>query len=370
MSLETYTGYIKDLVTTNPQGTDPKSQGDDHLRGIKQVLATQFSGFTEGIPVTAKESNLNATLSLATTATGAGPATGKTLEATSGPSASAFSFRNKIINGNMDIWQRGTAFSSPPSGSLTADRWGKVNDGTGGTFSINRQIVSTAMIPTLLEGTTYYLNYVCTALPAGCTYTTFEHRIEGVRTLAGKTVTFSFYANADTRTVSIDYSQYFGAGGSAQVNGSAGSISLTTTMTKHKLTFTIPSIAGKTIGPSGDDYLKLIITLPLSTCTVNFTQVQIEEGSVATPFEHRPIALEQSLCERFFEVGTNNLYNSATSSQTIGVGTRFMTRKCKTPTVTVDVGTIEDQQPGGFRSYFTTGPGGWYSFIWTATAEI
>jgi hypothetical protein len=59
MSLETYTGFIKDLVTTNPQGTDPKSQGDDHLRGIKQTLATQFSGFTEGVAVTVKESEVN-----------------------------------------------------------------------------------------------------------------------------------------------------------------------------------------------------------------------------------------------------------------------------------------------------------------------
>ena len=37
MSLETGT-YISDLVATNPQGTDPKSQGDDHLRLIKDVL--------------------------------------------------------------------------------------------------------------------------------------------------------------------------------------------------------------------------------------------------------------------------------------------------------------------------------------------
>jgi hypothetical protein len=37
MGLETGS-YIKDLVPTNPQGTDPKSQGDDHLRLIKSVL--------------------------------------------------------------------------------------------------------------------------------------------------------------------------------------------------------------------------------------------------------------------------------------------------------------------------------------------
>jgi len=62
MSLETYTGYIKDLVVTNPTSTDPKSQGDDHLRGIKDTLATQFSSFTVGTDLTMTETELNDTV--------------------------------------------------------------------------------------------------------------------------------------------------------------------------------------------------------------------------------------------------------------------------------------------------------------------
>jgi hypothetical protein len=47
MGLEAFTGKVSDLVETNPPGTDPKSQGDDHIRGIKktiigQSVATQF----------------------------------------------------------------------------------------------------------------------------------------------------------------------------------------------------------------------------------------------------------------------------------------------------------------------------------------
>lgn len=59
MSLES-AGFIKDLVPTNPEGTDPKSQGDDHLRMIKAVLKAQFSGFTQGVGITLTEGNLNA----------------------------------------------------------------------------------------------------------------------------------------------------------------------------------------------------------------------------------------------------------------------------------------------------------------------
>jgi len=45
MTLEVAT-YINDLQPVNPPGTDPTSQGDDHLRLIKQVLPNQFPGAT------------------------------------------------------------------------------------------------------------------------------------------------------------------------------------------------------------------------------------------------------------------------------------------------------------------------------------
>ncbi len=41
MGLESAT-YINDLVTSNPLGNDGKSQGDDHIRLIKQVLQNTF----------------------------------------------------------------------------------------------------------------------------------------------------------------------------------------------------------------------------------------------------------------------------------------------------------------------------------------
>lgn len=51
MALETG-NYIASLVATNPPGTDPKSQGDDHLRLIKNALLSCFAGFTGSIFVT------------------------------------------------------------------------------------------------------------------------------------------------------------------------------------------------------------------------------------------------------------------------------------------------------------------------------
>ena len=45
MPLETGT-FINDLVTTNPTSTDPKAQGDDHIRLVKQVVKNSLPGFT------------------------------------------------------------------------------------------------------------------------------------------------------------------------------------------------------------------------------------------------------------------------------------------------------------------------------------
>lgn len=61
MSLESLTGssvYIDSLVVTNPVGaSDPKGEGDDHLRGIKNTLKNTFPNITG--PVTATHTEIN-----------------------------------------------------------------------------------------------------------------------------------------------------------------------------------------------------------------------------------------------------------------------------------------------------------------------
>jgi hypothetical protein len=47
--------YINDLVITNPTSSDPKSQGDDHLRLVKTILKETLNGFTGAILVTATD---------------------------------------------------------------------------------------------------------------------------------------------------------------------------------------------------------------------------------------------------------------------------------------------------------------------------
>lgn len=54
MAIET-ANYVGGLVATNPTATDPKSQGDDHLRLLKAVLLNTFAGFTGMVVVTGTE---------------------------------------------------------------------------------------------------------------------------------------------------------------------------------------------------------------------------------------------------------------------------------------------------------------------------
>jgi len=58
MGLET-ASYISQLNASNPTATDPVSQGDDHLRLIKSVLGTQFSGLSGTTAISASEAELN-----------------------------------------------------------------------------------------------------------------------------------------------------------------------------------------------------------------------------------------------------------------------------------------------------------------------
>jgi len=57
MALESTT-YIDGLVITNPTGTDPRSQGDDHLRLIKSTLRSTFPNVAGAMTATHTELNL------------------------------------------------------------------------------------------------------------------------------------------------------------------------------------------------------------------------------------------------------------------------------------------------------------------------
>ena len=214
----------------------------------------------------------------------------------SGPLAG---FRNAIINGNFDVWQRGT--SAAAFGYATADRWTtRSSGGTGGSVTQSRQAFT--MGQTEVSGEpTWFWRHVYTST-TGIPFA--EQRIEGVRTFAGQVVTVSFWAkrSVSSSTCNVELVQSFGTGGSPSTAVSTASSNLTvgTNWTYLTTTITLPSIAGKTLGSDGNDSLLLRINMGgTGSFTFELAQVQVELGPVATPFECRPIGTELALCQRY-----------------------------------------------------------------------
>jgi hypothetical protein len=208
--------------------------------------------------------------------------------------------KNKIINGDFGIWQRGTSFST--AGGYTADRFYAIWDGTG-TKTISQQTFSPGTAPVAGYESQYYLRFNQTVAGTGGSYNVLTQRIEDVRTFAGQTVTVSFWAkSASTTAFAATLVQNFGSGGSGNVTTSfIPSTATTTGWVRYTGTASLPSIAGKTVGTSS--FLELTIVLPTNaTFTLDFWGIQAEYGSKATPFETATGTLQGELaaCQRYY----------------------------------------------------------------------
>lgn len=216
-------------------------------------------------------------------------------------SSAPFSFRNKIINGKFDIWQRSTSdtYSGVAWRYGSADRWRYYSLVTTGSVTVSQQAFTIGQTDVPGEPT-YFLRWNQTVAAGGGVYLT--QPVEDVRTLAGKTCTLSFYAKASSAsTLATQFVQDFGSGGSAAVLATGQNNNLTTSWQKFTYTAMIPSISGKTLG-TGHFFDVRFINNSAATFLIDIANVQLEEGVSATSFEQRPYGLELSLCQRYYEV--------------------------------------------------------------------
>jgi hypothetical protein len=239
--------------------------------------------------------------------------------------------KNKIINGDFGVWQRGTSYTITANG-YSADRWRWDLASAIPTGTITQQTFTPGTAPVAGYESTFFQRTNITA-NNNCTVFVQQQRIEDVRTLAGQTVTVSFWAKADAASSAFfNLSQNFGSGGSSQVSLSVSNINLTTEWQRFTQTYTLGSMSGKTIGTSS--FLLLQINLPVSGSfvrngTYDIWGVQVEAGSVATAFTTAsggsPQA-ELAMCQRYYvRQGGNALYEA------MGGGTANQTTTCVVP---------------------------------------
>lgn len=277
--------------------------------------------------------------------------------------------KNVLINGNFDVWQRGVTplsiTGNTGSGiAFTADRW-SVNYSTSAAASAltGQQTAFTPGQTALPNEPKYYLasNFSGdTVSPASGDYVFVSQAIEGVRTLAGKTVMLSFWAaGSGNLKIPVSMVQSFGTGGSPSsgvfIPAQTVTLNAPNTWQKFSLTCTIPSISGKTIGTNGDDTLLLRFWQMAGTgvgaanqlgqagafvgCT-NFSlaQVQLEVGSVATDFEYQSYGRVLRDCLRYYErqnfPSANEIAIASIVSSTLAYAVARYQPKRANPTVT------------------------------------
>jgi hypothetical protein len=209
--------------------------------------------------------------------------------------------KNAIINGDFNVWQRGTSFTNNAHAAFNADRWKQFYDGTGGTRVISQQTFTPGTAPASPYEGTYFLRFNQTVAGTGATYNVLCQPVENVRTYAGNTVTFSYWAKAAAPlTMTIEAEQNFGSGGSASVATTATQ-SITTSWARYSNTIAMPSVTGKTIGASS--FINMSFKLSINTTfTFDVWGVQLEEGSTASEFQTATGTIQGELaaCQRYY----------------------------------------------------------------------
>jgi len=209
--------------------------------------------------------------------------------------------RNLIINGAMEVWQRGT--SQSVSGSYAADRFWMANATSAARYDTDAPsgfTYSTKM--------TYNASDMSLGQPIELTVTGKQGQF-----VAGSVVTLSYYAKVDTGTEDINAAIYFrdtkfSATNQAGFSG-ATTATWTTTWARYTHSFTIPTI----------NSTNTIAALEIGNIgrTAYITGVQLELGDTATPFEHRSYGEELALCYRYYQTYPSS---SATTVMFTGIG--------------------------------------------------
>jgi hypothetical protein len=241
--------------------------------------------------------------------------------------ANSMGFRNRIINGDMRIDQRNAGASvTPTANAYTLDRW-LANVSTASKFSVQQSTIAPAGFTnsTLITSTSAYT-------VASGDYQTFQQRIEafnmsdmGWGTSSAQAVTLSFWVRSSL-TGTFGGSFYFPA--------STGrtypfSYSISAANTWEQKTITVSGDTFSNTAPTGNS-LYVIVQFALGVgstfsgtanawvtgnfasvtgatnliatngATMNITGVQLEAGSVASPFERRDYGRELAMCQRYF----------------------------------------------------------------------
>ena len=279
--------------------------------------------------------------------------------------------RNAIINGSMNVAQRGTSSTGigASSGYFTCDRWlfGREDGGEQARFTMTQDTASVGIdsLPFQEAGIRTALKMDVTtaesAVAAGeASY--IIQRIEGFNCsnfdIKTKPITLSFYAKSDTKTGTMCASLYASSGARHHVK----EYSITTDWQRFSLTFPADSsatalandssnelqvnfalTAGSNLQVTGDQWAS---GFDIATSNqINFadstdnnwylTGVQLEVGQNPTEFEREPFETTLAKCQRYFEKEIPTWGTSRSGDNVIHSSGYFYVKKRGSPTMTL-----------------------------------
>jgi hypothetical protein len=280
-------------------------------------------------------------------------------------------FRNRIINGDMGIDQRNAGASiTPANEAYTLDRWSAYTNGAG-VYTVQRSSTAPAgFVNSLLCTVTTVDSSV-----SGSDYYMLQQRIEGLNvsdlgwgTANAKTVTISFWVRSSitgTYTVKL--------GNSAPDRSYVATYSISSANTWEQKTITIAGDTSGTWLTTNGIGIEIRFAMAIGSsfttsspnqwvaanvfgsttasnnwigtngATFYITGVQLEVGSVATPFERIDYGRELALCQRYYQRATNSsggirylsILQAFSTAGVYGVLLRFPVTFRATPSISI-----------------------------------
>jgi hypothetical protein len=274
--------------------------------------------------------------------------------------------RNEILNGNFDLWARGTSFVY--TALYSADRWGhhqfQVGVSTRQTFVAGGEHPGNSQYVMRVSGNS--VNGVRMQVAQG---------IEHLNTipLRGKRVTLSYYLRCSAASFSVNPTAVRGYVGYTtgtadavfntnnylvtSANATATQGSLPTTWKKYTVSLNIPTNANNVAVVFQTDLDPVFLT----SDWYEISQVKLEVGSVATPFSLAggSIGGEITLCERYYQTITHQLwgdgYSAGAGAYVVLASGSFRTTMRTTPSVTAPTWALSLVNTPTLDSYTTTG---------------
>lgn len=269
-------------------------------------------------------------------------------------------FRNKLINGDFSVWQRGVSITVPAGSSrYVSDRW-LIQNETNADVIVSRYLISSSDRDNIGANPEFGLRLQYAVAPtAGNLY--LSQRIEGVGTLAGDKASARYYVASSITgaTARFNGTQRFGSGGSSafSFNGSPAVVPGAAFAALGDL-IDIPALTGKAIGDGSFLEFNLLI-VPRATGSIYVAHCSLVSGDATKevePFSPRHIQQEEAMCQRYYEAAFGVIIPVTAAENSGAVAGRrsfipFKVSKRATPSVlTTAVGDVSTKADNGFES--------------------